>query len=55
MDHQGPEVTVSRSSVAKTLKKDLGAIEKRLARFRMDTVLPGTSRTSNRLRWCSVC
>lgn len=36
---------MSRSSVAKTLKKDLGAIEKRLARFRMDTVLPGTSRT----------
>jgi len=32
---------VSRSTVTKTLKKDLGAIEKRLARFRMDAVLPG--------------
>jgi hypothetical protein len=41
-NQQGPEVMVSRSNVAKTLKKDLGAIEKRLARFRMDAVLPGT-------------
>ncbi len=32
---------MSRSTVTKTLKKDLGAIEKRLARFRMDAVLPG--------------
>lgn len=38
-----PGVTTSKSQVPKTLKKDLKAIEERLARFRMDAVLPGTS------------
>ena len=37
-----PGVTTSKSQVPKTLKKDLKAIEERLARFRMDAVLPGT-------------
>ena len=35
-------MVLSRSTVAKTLKKDLAAVEKRLARFRMDAELPGT-------------
>ena len=38
---QGPKVVLSRSTVAKTLKKDLAGVEKRLARFRMDAELPG--------------
>ena len=37
-----PGVTTSKSQVPKTLEKDLKAIEERLARFRMDAVLPGT-------------
>lgn len=37
-----PGVTTSKSQVPKTLKKDLKAIEERLARFRMDAVLPGS-------------
>ena len=47
---QGPEVVLSRSTVAKTLKKDLAGVEKRLARFRMDAELPGMCVDS---RWAS--